>query len=64
MDIETNAVAWLTAKEVEDAVRAYVRTRGYEVRGYAKVTGLELGEEKHAVSVSLDKSCTKVETGA
>lgn len=56
MEIEGKTVLWLTASEVEIACRNYAREQtkdrpGQAISATARVTGLDLPEAKHAVSV-------------
>jgi len=52
MEIEGKTVVWLTADEVQIAVRNYVRENGPPVSPCARVGGLDdLTEARHAVSV-------------
>ena len=54
---ETKELIWLTADEVEKAVREYARAAGAKVTSYAAVTGLSgLSEAKCAVAVSVESS--------
>lgn len=52
MELEKKTIVWLTADEVQNAVREYAREKGYGVSVFARVSGLEaLNEARHSVGV-------------
>ena len=60
MNRETRELVTLNADEVEKAIRLYVSQHGFKVPSYASVTGLDLGEAKAVVSVTVSKSSEQV----
>jgi hypothetical protein len=68
MNYEHKELAWLTASEVEEAVRDFVREKGFTVQPGANVGGLWRGvqgaapEYKNAVSVSIKDQTSEYST--
>lgn len=62
MNVEQTETVWLTAKEVEQAIRAFVRAKGFQVTSHAPVTGLwEIGDAREAVNVRISHNMSEVE---
>ena len=60
MNVESTELVWLTAKEVEQAIRAFVRTKGFQVTNHARVTGLEFSDAREVVNVRTSHSMSEV----
>ena len=60
MNVETNEMVWLTTKEIEKAIRAYVIAKGFKVLTYAAVSGLGLSEADYPVSVQIARLVQEV----
>ncbi len=61
MNVESSEIVWLTANEAEQAIRDFVKAKGFKVLRWAPVGGLGgLSEAKHAVSVQTQKHTHEV----
>ena len=63
MNVESTEIVWLTGKEAKQAIRDYVKAKGFKVPGYAQITGLgEISEAKNAISVQVSRSTHEVKS--
>ena len=63
MNVESTETVWLTANEAEQAIRDFVRAKGFKVLAYARVSGLgDISEAKNAVSVQVTHNTHEVKS--